>query len=84
MTWALLVWLWEGALKTVKGKKMLEFAFVVDDTQAKVECPTDEGTFVVPWQTGSPFGDKSPFTLPWEDGYILTMPGMAVHFLLRV
>ncbi len=84
MTVAFWVWLVEGSFKRVKGKKMLEFAFVVDAREARMECPTGEGTFGFPMQTGSPFGDKSPFTLPWKDGYILTMPGMAVHFILRV
>lgn len=46
-----------------------------------MECPVG---LSFPLQTGSAFEDKCPFSIPWENDYILTMPGMMVHFILRV
>lgn len=81
ITGLLLVYLVEATIKQVKGKKMLDFAFSVDAREARWECP---GGFSFPLQTGDSLEDKSPFTIPWENDHILAVPGMMVHFILRV
>lgn len=73
-------YLQKAQIKTSGGKKMLYFKVLIDNNTV-LKChpmnPMNNQKF-----SAAPF--EADFTVPWQDGYIVTRPGMWYHFVLNL